>query len=74
MTSVRIVQECGAADRGLRSFEFLGSEETWTQIWTDRVRPCVSVRAYPKNYRGMAALAFDGIRLVWERLGLQLIL
>jgi CelD/BcsL family acetyltransferase involved in cellulose biosynthesis len=59
-----------ASGRGLRSFEFLGSEEAWTQAWTNRVRPCLSVRAYPKNVRGVAALALDGIQFGWERLGL----
>jgi len=57
-----------AAGRGLRSYEFLGSAEPWTEMWTDRVRPCVSVRAYPNNFRGAAALGWDAIRFGWERL------
>src|SRR6185295_10780276 len=51
-----------AAKRGLRSYEFLGSAEPWTEIWTDRVRPCVSVWAYPNNFRGAAALVWDATR------------
>jgi CelD/BcsL family acetyltransferase involved in cellulose biosynthesis len=47
-----------AAKRGLRSYEFLGSAEPWTEMWTNRVRPCVSVRAYPNNVRGAAALSW----------------
>jgi hypothetical protein len=54
--------------RGLRSYEFLGSAEPWTQMWTERVRPCVSVRVYPNNFRGVAALTSDAMRFGWERL------
>jgi CelD/BcsL family acetyltransferase involved in cellulose biosynthesis len=58
-----------AAGRGLQTYEFLGSAEPWTEMWTDRVRPCVSVRAYPNNFRGAAALAWDAIKIGSERLG-----
>jgi CelD/BcsL family acetyltransferase involved in cellulose biosynthesis len=61
-----------AASRGLQSYEFLGSAEPWTEMWTDRVRPCVSVRAYPNNFRGAAALGWDAIRFGWERLNQRL--
>ncbi len=57
-----------AAERGLRTYEFLGSAEPWTQIWTERIRPCVSVWAYPNNFRGMAAFTWDAARFGWERL------
>ena len=57
-----------AAKRGLRSYEFLGSAEPWTEMWTNRVRPCVSVRAYPNNVRGAAALSWDAISFGWEHL------
>ena len=57
-----------AANRGLKSYEFLGSAEPWTEMWTDRVRPCVSVWAYPNNFRGAAALALDAVRFASERL------
>lgn len=58
-----------AASRGLSTYEFLGSAEPWTEIWTDRVRPCVSVWAYPGNARGMAALTLDALKYGWEKLG-----
>jgi GNAT acetyltransferase-like protein len=48
-----------AAERGLRSYEFLGTVEPWTQMWTQLERPCVSVMAYPAGLRGLAALAAD---------------
>jgi Acetyltransferase (GNAT) domain len=57
-----------AAERGLRTFEFLGSAEPWTQVWTTDVRPCVSVWAYPNNFRGLAAFVWDAVRFGWERL------
>lgn len=57
-----------AASRGLRTYEFLGSSEPWTDVWTNLLRPCVSVWAYPKNHRGMTALTWDALRYGWERL------
>ena len=62
-----------AVSRGLRSYEFLGTSEPWTQIWTNRVRPCVSVRVYPGNGRGAAALGADVLRFGWEWLSRQLV-
>jgi len=60
-----------AARRGLRTYEFLGSAEPWTEIWTDRIRRCVSVWAYPNNVRGAAAFVWDALRFGWERLNRQ---
>ena len=60
-----------AAGRGLRTFEFLGSAEPWTQVWTDEVRPCVSLWAYPNNFQGVAAFTWDAARFGWERLQRQ---
>ena len=57
-----------AAHRALRSYEFLGSAEPWTEIWTDRIRPSVSVWAYPNNFRGAAAFVWDAARFGWDRL------
>ena len=57
-----------AASRGLRTYELLGSAEPWTEIWTDQVRACVSVWAYPKNLRGLTAFSWDAVRFGWERL------
>ncbi|GAB3661899.1 hypothetical protein GCM10027596_22560 [Nocardioides korecus] len=36
-----------ALDRGLTTFDFLGSEEPWTAVWTDEVRRCLEVQVYP---------------------------
>jgi hypothetical protein len=60
-----------AAQRSLRTFEFLGSAEPWTQVWTMQVRPCLSVWAYPNNFRGVAAFMWDAVRFGWERVNRQ---
>jgi CelD/BcsL family acetyltransferase involved in cellulose biosynthesis len=57
-----------AASRNLSTYEFLGSAEPWTEIWTDRIRPCVSVWAYPANVSGLATFTFDAMRYGWDRL------
>jgi CelD/BcsL family acetyltransferase involved in cellulose biosynthesis len=48
-----------AAERGLNSYELLGTVEPWTEIWTRYLRPAISVRIYPVSRHGMAALAAD---------------
>jgi CelD/BcsL family acetyltransferase involved in cellulose biosynthesis len=52
-----------AAERGLRSCEFLGSAEPWTAMWTEAARPCAAVAAYPLTPRGGLALVTDTVRL-----------
>ena len=56
-----------AAGRGLRSYEFLGQVEPWTQMWTQLVRPCITLRAYPASLQAIAALASDLSRIGWRR-------
>src|SRR2546428_512675 len=58
-----------AAKRGLRSYEFLGTAEPWTRVWTGRVRPCVSGRAYPLRRWGLAALTADVAQTGWRKPG-----
>lgn len=58
-----------AAAQGLRSYEFLGVDEPWTQMWTSNLRPCVALRAYPANLRGMSVLAADVGQTALRRLG-----
>lgn len=57
-----------AARRGLRSYEFLGTAEPWTQMWTQEVRPAVSIRAYPAAPLAMATLTADAARFMWAKL------
>lgn len=56
-----------AAERGLRTYEFLGTVEPWTRVWTDQVKPCVALRAYPANVRGMAAFTADASLYTFAR-------
>jgi len=53
-----------AARRALRSYEFNGEVEPWTEVWTRQERPCCSIRVYPFRPRGLAALAGDGWRML----------
>jgi CelD/BcsL family acetyltransferase involved in cellulose biosynthesis len=48
-----------AAEAGLSTYEFLGSAESWTRVWTATERPCISLRVYPLGARGLAALTVD---------------
>jgi len=63
-----------AAQRELKSIEFLGSTEPWTRVWTDRVRDCVWVRVFPFAPASLLPLAIDAwhwsaarIRRRWKR-------
>ncbi len=56
-----------AAESGLKSYEFLGKAETWTQVWTSTQRACVSVRVYPFGLRGLSALTADAAVAVCRR-------
>jgi len=53
-----------AAGRGIRTIEFLGQREPWTDLWTQQVTKCVSVRAYPFTPMAMATLALDAFAFV----------
>jgi CelD/BcsL family acetyltransferase involved in cellulose biosynthesis len=55
-----------AANNGLESYEFLGTVQPWTQVWTSSQRECVAIRAYPPTTNGLAHLTFDAVRrLLW---------
>jgi hypothetical protein len=56
-----------AADRGLRSYELLGTAEPWTAAWTKETRPHVTLRAYPPSRRALPVLARDVAALAGER-------
>lgn len=48
-----------AFERGLESYEFLGSPEAWLSMWTRESRPHESLILYPISVRGLAALTSD---------------
>lgn len=58
-----------AARSGLRSYEFLGGDESWIRAWEPLSRPCVSIHTYPFTARGAAALAHDARAVLRERAG-----
>lgn len=55
-----------AAQRGLRSYEFLGAPAPWIAFWTPAVRRCVAVRTYPPTTRSLAALCADAAAGFWR--------
>jgi CelD/BcsL family acetyltransferase involved in cellulose biosynthesis len=57
-----------AATRGLRSYEFLGSAESWIRPWTETARPCVRLDAYPFERSGVGMLATDAAAAAGRRL------
>ncbi len=57
-----------AAGRRLRAYEFNGTVEPWTEVWTRETHPCCSIRAYPFRPRALAALAAGGWRAAAGRI------
>lgn len=57
-----------AASRNLSSYEFLGTAANWTRIWTQDERQSVTLRAYPFQFSGIAALAVDAFGALRRRL------
>ena len=52
-----------AAQQGLHSYEFLGTDAPWTYFWTRKIRPMVSLKGYPITTRGMFFFAADKLWL-----------
>jgi CelD/BcsL family acetyltransferase involved in cellulose biosynthesis len=48
-----------AADRGLRSYEFLGTRAPWTDVWTEDMRQFENMGVYRAGVRGLAAAVSD---------------
>jgi len=48
-----------SAEKGLRTYEFLGVAEDWTAVWTKSERPTLSLWIYPFSCRGLAAFTAD---------------
>lgn len=58
-----------AFERGLTSFEMLGSAEPWLTIWTREQRAYRTLAFYPYNGRGAVALGADIMRAFVQRAG-----
>lgn len=61
-----------ACERGLASYEFLGSAETWTQRWTTAEQATVRISVYPFGPVGMLTLARDILRALRRKVGARL--
>lgn len=48
-----------AAEKELKSYEFLGVAEDWTAVWTKAEHQTVSLWIYPISWCGLSALAMD---------------
>ncbi|MBS0255343.1 MAG: GNAT family N-acetyltransferase [Proteobacteria bacterium] len=59
-----------AARAGLSAYELLGNVEPWiAEFWTEQAHPCLRVRTYPANLRGLATLTADATAKLRGRLG-----
>ena len=56
-----------AARRGLESFEFLGTPEDWTRVWTQVERPCLALHGYPFGLGSLSAFADRLVKSAWAR-------
>lgn len=55
-------------EQGLRSYEFMGTEERWIREWTTSARRCRSVLFYPFTRHGLSRFALDGLTRITQRL------
>jgi len=60
-----------AAGRGMAAYEFLGSAESWTTMWTNQTRETVHVEAYPVRPRAGVALAVNSAEVALHRVAKQ---
>lgn len=57
-----------AARRKLKSYEFLGKEAVWTELWTKSAHSIVALRTYTANPTGVSALLADGAKQLGQRI------
>jgi CelD/BcsL family acetyltransferase involved in cellulose biosynthesis len=57
-----------AYDNGLVAFEFLGSEETWIELWKPAIRQYHSQLFYPLSYNGIIGLLADASKILLSRI------
>ena len=59
-----------AFDRGLETYEFLGSNEPWIRLWSgkDNVRPKFLLAFYPYTVQGAMRLGVDGGRFLLRKI------
>lgn len=57
----------GAFERGLHSYEFLGSAASWEERWRPDVRTFRLIALYPLNVRGFVGAVRDVSAAVWRK-------
>ena len=57
-----------AFENGLRSYEFLGSDEPWLYAWPVDLRNYISTGVYPVTFHGLLGLGLDGSGFVMRKL------
>lgn len=60
-----------AIESGLREFEFLGSTESWINLWNPETHQYKLCALYPWNISGIIHLAYDSLRRLATRIGKQ---
>lgn len=56
-----------AFDSGLKTYEFLGADESWLRIWTQHQHPSSTLLYYPYTTRGLSALGTDTLSYLAKR-------
>ncbi|MFH1017350.1 MAG: GNAT family N-acetyltransferase [Pseudomonadota bacterium] len=56
-----------AAQRKLKSYEFLGTATAWTRRWTKQERKILRIYVYPYTGKGAAILARDSVKYLWHK-------
>lgn len=59
-----------AFERGLKSFEFLGRDEQWIRMWTDKAHQYFSYWQYPINTAGIVWLLKDSSRILSTKISM----
>lgn len=56
-----------AFNKGLKTYEFLGADESWLRMWTHLSHPCSTLLYYPHSICGLAAFATDALNHLGKR-------
>lgn len=57
-----------AVESGLKSYEFLGTAEAWTRVWTEHEHETVAVSVYPASLASAAVALTDAVRIARRRM------
>jgi len=57
-----------AYEKYLLAFEFLGSNEPWIRMWTERIHTYITYRLYPVNVHGIVGLGNHSSEMAWKKI------